>query len=85
MQLIWITFFRFFRKSFKKLWPQFEGSFCKYDLKKIYAYPKPRNFKILTNKTNQIAGFEIILKDGLRTCDIRNSRNNQHNNNQHDN
>ena len=62
MQLTWITFFRFFRKSFKKLWPQFEGSFCKYDLEKNYAYSKSRNFKILTNKTNQIAGFEIILK-----------------------
>ena len=31
-------------------------------LKTISAYSNPRNFKILRNKMNEKAGFEIILK-----------------------
>ena len=31
-------------------------------LKTVSAYSNPRNFKILRNKMNEKAGFEIILK-----------------------
>ena len=40
----------------------FEGAYCKYDIERILAYSKSKNFKILTNKMNQKAGFEIIVK-----------------------
>ena len=40
----------------------FEGAYCKYDVEKIQTYSKPKNFKILTNKMNQKAGFEITVK-----------------------
>ena len=61
-------------KSLKILWPQllfFEEAYWKY----VLAYSKPHNFKILRNKMNEKAGFEI-------TADVRKSKNNQHDNNQ---
>ena len=36
----------------------FEGAYCKYDIKKNYAYFKPHNCKILRNKMNQKSGFK---------------------------
>ena len=73
LQIIWKKFFRFCTKV-KILWPQllfFEDAYWKY----VLAYSKPHNFKILRNKMNEKAGFEI-------TADVRKSKNNQHDNNQ---
>ena len=53
-------------------------------LKKIRAYSKPHNFKILRNKMNEKAGSEIMCKH-VQTCDLRNSKNNHLDNNQYDN
>ena len=40
----------------------FEGTYCKYDIKKHLAYSKPHSFRILRHKMNKKTGFEFILK-----------------------
>ena len=40
----------------------FDSADCKYDIKKIQAYSKPQNCKILGNKMNEKGGLEIISK-----------------------